>query len=353
MDESLIHLLQKWNKNPYINPVTQRTITPQGKIFKKYSHLYDLYLNPKFSPSLETSTPLTGNDDYLNSICLNNSETKKEINQIRNHYNKINVDKDTQLLTVNIRGINNFIKARILRHYISKGSIVLDLGCGKGGDLSKYNTMDIKEYWGVDISDKSIVHAKQRVRRLKPLFKTVFKIKDVYNREVNFHKKFDIISSQLSFHYAFVDDCSLKTAVQNIAVHLNNNGYFIMTVPNKQKIINLYKSGNLSNRFFKIRFPKITTKTNAGKNIYKKYYFTLVGSVDECVEYFVNLPKLEKLLLGYNIIREMKQPFLKYFYEQQRLDPRLYKFMRLLPPSVEEKEVISLYEIVVFRKIDN
>jgi mRNA (guanine-N7-)-methyltransferase len=44
---------------------------------------------------------------------------------------------------------------------------VLDIGCGKGGDLGKWQKQNqVQAYVGVDIAEVSIIHAEQRAAEL-------------------------------------------------------------------------------------------------------------------------------------------------------------------------------------------
>jgi len=44
---------------------------------------------------------------------------------------------------------------------------VLELGCGKGGDLIKWQKAHVDEYVGVDIAETSVAQARQRWEGLK------------------------------------------------------------------------------------------------------------------------------------------------------------------------------------------
>jgi len=49
-----------------------------------------------------------------------------------------------------------------------KGLFVLDIGCGKGGDLGKWQKQpQVQAYVGVDVADVSVMHAEQRAAELR------------------------------------------------------------------------------------------------------------------------------------------------------------------------------------------
>ena len=61
--------------------------------------------------------------------------------------------------TIFIKGMNNFIKTLLIKEVGRKDISVLDLCCGMGGDLEKWQKMNIAHYVGADLSDKSVIEA--------------------------------------------------------------------------------------------------------------------------------------------------------------------------------------------------
>ena len=87
----------------------------------------------------------------MNSIERMNYQLKKiNVEYIAGHYDDLVVNPDLYTKgkdkTKNLRRINNFIKAGTLIKYVKQDDVVLDLGCGKGGDLQKYKSLKIKKY---------------------------------------------------------------------------------------------------------------------------------------------------------------------------------------------------------------
>ena len=79
---------------------------------------------------------------------------------VRNHYNKQEIKdfkerKETS--NINIRNINNKIKYSLIEDFLEKGSKVLDLACGKGGDLRKYFKNDEMTYIIISIQKTPFV----------------------------------------------------------------------------------------------------------------------------------------------------------------------------------------------------
>lgn len=68
--------------------------------------------------------------------------------------------------TIFVKKFNNFIKQQLINHFCfasrAKGLSVLDLCCGRGGDLGKWAKNGIAHYVGVDLSEALVVEAKRR-----------------------------------------------------------------------------------------------------------------------------------------------------------------------------------------------
>lgn len=50
---------------------------------------------------------------------------------------------------IHVRNLTNWVKSSLIKSFASPGARVLDLGCGHGGDLKKYNALNIGYYVGV------------------------------------------------------------------------------------------------------------------------------------------------------------------------------------------------------------
>lgn len=55
------------------------------------------------------------------------------------------------------------MKRALIEAYAPPGGRLLDLGCGRGGDIDKWWRAGVKEVVGVDLSDKELEEARKRV----------------------------------------------------------------------------------------------------------------------------------------------------------------------------------------------
>lgn len=69
------------------------------------------------------------------------------------------MDVRDQSPIIHLRTLNNWIKSVLIRLYTREGDSVLDLACGKGGDLRKWDFAKIGFYFGVDVARGSIYDA--------------------------------------------------------------------------------------------------------------------------------------------------------------------------------------------------
>lgn len=205
-----------------------------------------------------------------------NSQKKQDI-----YYQKI-----TNLLK-KLREFHNWIKSILIYTYCSPaantmgGKIVrqsvLDIGCGRGGDILKMYHARVGEYVGIDVDFEGIYSATDgaisRYNYLKTKFPDFGKVsfiqadgsvpldsasqmKAIQNLskenikaiDKSFtNKKFDVISSQMVIHYLFNNELSISNLVQNIKTYLKKDGFVILTLFDPEMITPQFdESGKIS-----------------------------------------------------------------------------------------------------------
>ena len=146
-----------------------------------------------------------------------------------------------------------------------KPLLVLDIGCGKGGDLGKWDLapQPVALYVGLDPAETSIEQASDRYRQMgrnrrPPNFEGHFVTKDCFGdsigdikviRDVGFDPNagtgqiskfsgggFDIVTMMFSMHYAFESEDKVKTMLRNVAGSLKKGGRFIGVAPNSDSL---------------------------------------------------------------------------------------------------------------------
>ncbi|KAL4943653.1 hypothetical protein BDV06DRAFT_189348 [Aspergillus oleicola] len=154
-----------------------------------------------------------------------------------------------------------------------KRLLVIDLGCGKGGDLGKWQLapQPIDLYVGLDPADISVDQARDRYAQLRtgrggrqrrgPLFHGEFAIKDCFGewlgdvpivQEVGIDPNvgpggnimssrwgsggFDVVASMFTIHYAFESEEKTRQMLRNVAGCLKKGGRFLGVCPNSDVI---------------------------------------------------------------------------------------------------------------------
>ena len=155
-----------------------------------------------------------------------------------------------------------------------KPLLVLDIGCGKGGDLGKWQLapQTVGLYVGLDPADQSIEQARDRYvgmrRGRRPMFDGRFHVKDCFGewvgevpivREVGIDPnagsgsnrwgggQFDVVTMMFSMHYAFESEEKVKMMLRNVAGSLKKGGRFIGVVPNSDALASRVVEWHLKN----------------------------------------------------------------------------------------------------------
>src|ERR1051325_1959119 len=66
---------------------------------------------------------------------------------VADHYNSkmdIGVQRRRESTIIFLRSFNNWVKSVLIGKYATRDGYALDIGCGKGGDLLKWNKANIK-----------------------------------------------------------------------------------------------------------------------------------------------------------------------------------------------------------------
>ncbi|CAK7219257.1 mRNA cap guanine-N7 methyltransferase [Sporothrix bragantina] len=210
---------------------------------------------------------------------------------VRSHYNAVPERgrewRKTASTIKGLRSMNNWVKSCIIQKFAPDEEfeertrngiggagqhelLVLDIGCGKGGDLGKWNQapQKVQLYVGLDPADVSIAQARDRYREMTTrgghghggrggynhhnrapprVFDARFMVKDCFGesigdiniiQDVGFdqnplsRKGFDVVSMMFCMHYAFESEQKARTMLKNVASALKKGGRFLGCIPN-------------------------------------------------------------------------------------------------------------------------
>jgi len=156
-------------------------------------------------------------------------------------------------------------RAGLKKAPITRGK-VLDMGCGKGGDLNKWAKAHICEYVGLgkplhrrypirqvtcqtcpstDVASVSVDQARQRYESFRgPRFDATFAACDCYGAPIStalhpdkLSTPFDVVSMQFCMHYAFETEERARCMLDNVSRWLRSGGVFVGTIPNSGQLL--------------------------------------------------------------------------------------------------------------------
>lgn len=287
------------------------------------------------------------------------SKRPRESGLVANHYNarpEVGIHQRQDSPIIGLKNFNNWVKSVLIisqAHPIVFSSNhtgplvgsagggmrgpargagkVLEIGCGKGGDLIKWSKAKIKEYVGIDIASVSIEQARMRYAQLRlPKYTAYFTAADCYTRMLvdilpenvlpPSAAPFDVVSLQFCMHYAFESEQKVRTMLDNVSKYLKPGGRFIGTVPNSEWLLERLDSIaadapelSFGNSVYKIRFDDRENRPLYGY----KYWFYLKDAVDDIPEYVVHWKNFEKVAAEYGLYPTYVKEFHEVFADNE------------------------------------
>ncbi|KNZ53110.1 mRNA cap guanine-N7 methyltransferase [Puccinia sorghi] len=215
---------------------------------------------------------------------------------------------------------------------ITGGTKILELGCGKGGDLAKWQNAGVRELYGFglvlsalffthhltyalplhsDIARISIEQAQARYQQsCSQRFYAKFIALDCFSvshldilpidsvlSPEELREPFQAVSLQFCMHYAFESEAKARTMMENVSKYLVTGGVMIGTIPDPDLLLNEWErcshesnedQPSFGNSVYQIRFPYPLTSREQLDQVYgHRYSFYLQDAVEDVPEYFV------------------------------------------------------------------
>ncbi|RCK57507.1 mRNA cap guanine-N7 methyltransferase [Candida viswanathii] len=337
---------------------------------------------------------------------ISNREYRDTNSIVRAHYNQRTQQAKQQGSRVNspiykLRNFNNAIKYILLgnwvKHHPEETDLfaLLDLCCGKGGDLNKCEFVGIDQYIGIDIADLSVKEAYERYSKQKARFKQSGRNANRYNFEACFatgdcftqyvpdvlepnfpgiiNRAFpvDAVSAQFALHYSFESEEKVRTLLTNVTRSLCTGGTFIGTIPSsdfiKAQIVGKKYTRDdkgrvkFGNSLYSVTFEQDPPEDGVFSPAFgNKYNYWLKDAVDNVPEYVVPFETLRALCEEYDLVLKYKKNFIdifnleipKYF---SKLNRNLVEGMKRSDGKYgaegDEKEAVGFYIGFVFEKV--
>ncbi|XP_077982335.1 mRNA cap guanine-N(7) methyltransferase-like [Glandiceps talaboti] len=288
--------------------------------------------------------------------------------KVAKHYNQLEeagLDARSQSRIFYLRNFNNWIKSACIADIVQKirdrrgddcKISVLDMACGKGGDILKWRIAHIDRLVCADIAATSVIQCErryqdnlERARRARQrMFRCQFITADcskalLKERYKDPDQMFHITSCQFALHYAFESYQQADTMLRNLCERLKPGGYFIGTTPDSYEVVRRLKEVDglsYGNDLYKVTFKNKEEFPLFGC----QYHFSLHGVVD-CPEFLVYFPLLVKMAEKYKMKLVYKKTFAQFFKDmvKDKENEELLSRMQALEqyPPDRETDLVS------------
>jgi SAM-dependent methyltransferase len=157
---------------------------------------------------------------------------------------------------MDLRRLHNQLKFDFLKKYVKRGMSVFDVGCGRGGDIHKWNKLGCT----VTCVDPDIESVHEANRRLD---ESRYHNISIYMGDISYGIDiYDVICYNFSLQYIFLTKQLFNLSINHIKRKVKSGGYFVGVVPDAANILKLPLewTDSLGN--------KIIRGAGTGKNIY-------------------------------------------------------------------------------------
>ncbi|BGP53675.1 hypothetical protein JCM8202_003556 [Rhodotorula sphaerocarpa] len=273
---------------------------------------------------------------------------------VADHYNaRPNTDRvaRTDSPIIGLKRFNNWIKSVLIGRFGRREGDttplvkVLELGCGKGGDLQKWSKAGTDGYVGIDIATVSVEQARSRWEEMRGRrFPAEFYTLDCFEESIDqvlppatTARPFDVVSMQFCMHYAFETEAKVRTMLENVVQHLRPGGVFIGTIPDARNLFEHLDAADpenpliFGNSIYSVKFDSRENESVYGH----RYTFFLQDAVEEVPEYVVYWDNFVSLAAEYGLEVRFQADFQTIFVEEQS-DPYFANLLRRMKVMDDE-----------------
>lgn len=147
-----------------------------------------------------------------------------------------------------LKQYHNAIKRALITRFAGGAPRLLDLACGRGGDIHKWFDAGVQYALGVDLSPGEIEEAKRRFAEASAKrgggLVAEFQVCDTLgSAPFAAPPPFDAVSCMFAAHYFFVSESAASTFLSNVSANLKPGGFFFGTVPSGKRVMAAVKAG--------------------------------------------------------------------------------------------------------------
>ncbi|KAK9485568.1 mRNA capping enzyme-domain-containing protein [Lipomyces starkeyi] len=298
---------------------------------------------------------------------------------VRQHYNARpdqGVAQRQYSPIIKLKSFNNFIKSVLIKRFANRDDVVLDMGCGKGGDLLKWDIAGIRGYIGIDVADVSINQATERYNNMRRRrFWAEFFTGDAFGMPLpaylpsDMHQAVfpvDIVSMQFCMHYAFENEQKARQMLENVSKSLRRGGKFIGTIPSSDAIIDHIAKlppgkKEWGNSVYSVRFYNDPPRNGIFRPPYgQRYSFFLEDAVEDVPEYVVPFEIFRAMAEDYKLELIYRKGFHDVFEDETSEHPELFDICRRMGVTNQDgsygiegdqREAAGFYLAFAFEKL--
>jgi mRNA (guanine-N7-)-methyltransferase len=144
----------------------------------------------------------------------------------------------------------------MLMHFAKNASYLLDVACGRGGDISKWITANITRVKGIDLSEDEVREARRRFAEHPHTAwtKCDFEVCGTFGAEAYRDGiEYDIVTCNFALHYFYESERTLDRFLSNVAANLKEGGTFFGVVPDGDRVAAAL-AGSSPNAFVRLRY---------------------------------------------------------------------------------------------------
>lgn len=153
-----------------------------------------------------------------------------------------------------LQRFHNDAKRALLDTFARNAGSLLDLACGRGGDIHKWRNLGIATVLGLDISAESVQEARERYANAQADnagSACTFQQADL---RAPWHagSQYDMCTCMFALHYFFGSERDAHTVLRTASASLRPGGYFVGIVPDALMVNERIKHGPFDNGVMRV-----------------------------------------------------------------------------------------------------
>jgi mRNA (guanine-N7-)-methyltransferase len=297
--------------------------------------------------------PFAGEDNRVAVAELYNNATATDENARRNGS------------MISMKRFHNEIKDFLLGRFAYNRDALLDLCCGRGGDIHKWIKNKVKFVKALDLSDVSLADAKTRYAEVARTKKIKTKVEFVHTSSLGTSKwkddkEYDVITCMFAMHYISDREDTMRTFLHNVAINLKPGGIFMGTIASGTRVMQMLgveerlQTGvlKLYKMWSKDQEEEVAITTSRPFGM--RYLCSITDTVTSgnSPEYLTFIKPVEDILAEYGIfpVTHYGCQELDHCFDIEDDDRTLKHFCPPANFSKEIREVSSMFGAFVFRK---